>query len=498
MDNTILLVDDDEDFLDALATRLTNDGYKVLKAADGEKGLRAFQEHRPAIVLADIKMPGMDGIDLLRKIKDIDPQAEVIMITGHADMDLAVKSLKHRATDFITKPILDDVLKVALQRTIERIDLNRQVKEYTLNKAMYQVVINDLIQEDIMVIGANYQILEVNETLLKRLGLEREEVVGHHCFEVSHHLHSPCKGRDHPCPLMESLQTGKPSQATHVHRDKAGRELFYSISCYPIFEQGQIAGVVEISKDISKDIEFQKRMMGQQKLASIGQLAAGVAHEINNPLTTILTTAMVAQEDMRPEDPHYEEFQTIANETLRCRKIVTGLLDFARQSPPARKSNDINAIVRECIALVTKPAAFRDVAVESRLFDKLPTLVVDHDQILQSLINLVLNAIEASDPGGKISLSTSYLPEKAALEVKVQDTGKGIPQDALDNIFDPFFTTKDTGTGLGLAITHGFVHQNGGTIEVESREGVGTTFTIRLPLAGQENAVDQSKEGVRR
>ena len=490
MENTILLVDDDQDFRDVLGIRLKNDGYDVITAADGEEGFRTFQKHRPTVVLADIKMPRMDGIELLRKIKETDPEAEVIMLTGHGDMDLAIKSLKYQATDFITKPILDDVLKIALERAMEKICLKRQVQEYTLNKAMYQVVINDLIQEDIMVIGADYKILEVNETLLKRLGLEREEVVGHHCFEVSHHLHSPCEGRDHPCPLMESLKTGKPSQATHVHRDRADREFFYSISCYPIFEHGKISGVVEISKDISKDIELQKRMMDQQKLASIGQLAAGVAHEINNPLTTILTSAMVAQEDMDAEDPHYEEFETIANETLRCRKIVTSLLDFARQSKPAKKRNDINAIVRECIALVTKPAALRDVAVESNLFDKLPLLIVDHHQILQSLINLVLNAIEASVPGGKISLTTSYLPEKAAIEIRVKDTGKGISKKDLGNIFDPFFTTKESGTGLGLAITHGFVHQNAGTIEAESQKGAGTTFTIRLPLAGPENTVE--------
>jgi two-component system, NtrC family, sensor kinase len=173
---------------------------------------------------------------------------------------------------------------------------------------------------------------------------------------------------------------------------------------------------------------------------------------------------------------------------------VTSLLDFARQSKSAKKRNDINAIVRECIALVTKPAAFRDVAVESKLFEKLPLPIVDHDQILQSLINLVLNAIEASDPGGKISLITSVLPEKAAIEIKVKDTGKGISKKDLGNIFDPFFTTKETGTGLGLAITHGFVHQNGGTIEVESQEGAGTTFTIRLPQAGQENTAHEKND----
>jgi two-component system NtrC family sensor kinase len=484
MGELILLVDDEEDLRDVLSIHLKDEGYEVITAADGEEGLRAFLKYRPAVVLTDIKMPGMDGIGLLAKIKEADPEAAVIMITGHGDIDLAIQSLKYQATDFITKPIGNDVLKIALERAFERIYLRKQVKEYTLNKAMYQVVLNDLIQEDIMVIGADYKILEINATLLKKLKLERQDVIGRHCFEISHHLNSACKGEDHPCPLVESLKTGKPSQATHIHRDKENRQIFYSISCYPISEHGRVSGVVEISKDITKDIDIQKRMMEQEKLASIGQLAAGVAHEINNPLTTILTTAMVAQEDIDLENPNYEEFQTIANETLRCRKIVTGLLDFARQSKPAKKRNDINCIVRECIALVKKQAAFRDITIESRLLDNLPLLMVDHDQMLQSLINLVINAIEAVDSGGKISLTTTCFSEKAAVEIKVADTGKGILPQNLGHIFDPFFTTKEGGTGLGLAITHGFIHQNGGTIEVESHVGAGTTFTIRLPLNG--------------
>jgi two-component system NtrC family sensor kinase len=406
----------------------------------------------------------------------MDPDAAVIMITGHGDIDLAIKSLKHQATDFITKPIENEVLKIALERALEGIYLRKQLKEYTLNKAMYQVVLNDLIQEDILVIDADYRILEINDTLLRKLGLERRDIIG----------------GDHPCPLVESLKTGKPSRATHIHRDKESREIFFSISCYPISEHGRVSGVVEISKDITKDIDIQKRMMEQEKLASIGQLAAGVAHEINNPLTTILTTAMVAQEDMGPGDPNYEEFQTIANETLRCRKIVTSLLDFARQSQPAKKRNDINDIVRKCIALVRKQAAFRDVTIESRLFDDLPLLMVDHDQLLQSLINLVVNAIEAADHGGKITIATACFPEKAAAEIKVTDIGKGISPQNLGHIFEPFFTTKDGGTGLGLAITHGFIHQNGGTIEVESHAGAGTTFTIRLPLSGREDAASHS------
>jgi signal transduction histidine kinase len=288
---------------------------------------------------------------------------------------------------------------------------------------------------------------------------------------------------------MECIGTGRASQATHVHRDKADNPRYYSISCYPVFSDHVVQGVIEISKDITKDILLQKKLVEQQKLASVGQLAAGVAHEINNPLTTILTTALLLQEDTDPEDPNYRELDTIAKETLRCRKIVTSLLDFARQSKPAKALHDINQVVRESMALTRKQAAFKDVAFDAVLSEPLPPVDIDKDQIQQCLINLAINAIEATDPGGKVRFTTRAVPDKKGVEIAVIDTGRGIPESDLSRIFDPFFTSKESGTGLGLAITHGIIEQHDGSIEVESKEGEGTTFRILLPLpTGERNA----------
>ena len=223
--------------------------------------------------------------------------------------------------------------------------------------------------------------------------------------------------------------------------------------------------------------------MQQEKLASIGRLSAGVAHEINNPLTTILTTAMLLQEETRPEDPMYLELETIAKETLRCRKIVTSLLDFARQTRPDKKEHNLNDIVKESLLLTKKQAAFKDVSVEQDLASSLPRVRVDKGQIQQSLINLVLNAIEATAAGGYVRVLTRYVPENREIHVSVADSGEGIAEENLVKIFDPFFTTKSDGSGLGLAITHGIVEQHNGSIGAESRLGHGTTFTIKLPLA---------------
>ncbi len=403
----------------------------------------------------------------------------IIELTGNADIIydiLEKKGSDVRAISTRTAQLFWEIARISNMQ-------KKTSQELYEAKALYKTMINELIQEDVLVIGHDYRIIDVNNTVLNRLGLKKEEVVGKYCYEITHRQSFPCTGDKHPCPLIKTMETIEPSQTTHVHLDKDDKEIYYSISTYPLIEGGDILGVVEISRDITAEINIQKAMMQQEKLASIGRLSAGVAHEINNPLTTILTTAMLLQEDTQPQDPMYAELETIAKETLRCRKIVTSLLDFARQTRPDKKEHDLNDIVKESLLLVKKQAAFKDVSVEQDLASSLPPVLVDKGQIQQALINLLLNAIEATAPGGYVRVLTKKVPENREIQVSVADNGAGISEHDLLKIFDPFFTTKDDGSGLGLAITHGIVEQHNGAIEAQSRLGHGTTFTIKLPLA---------------
>lgn len=402
----------------------------------------------------------------------------IIELTGNEDVFydiLAKKKRTVRAFDSKTAELFWEVSRLSQMRKSAE-------EELLKTRTIYGVFINQLLQEDVMIISPSYRIIDVNDTLLKNAGLKREEVIGKTCFQISHHLNTPCEGERHPCPLREALATKKASQVTHAHLDKDGKERYYSISCYPIFEKEEIVALVEISKDITRDLDIQKNMLQQEKLASIGRLAAGVAHEINNPLTTILTTTMLIQEDLSEDSPLFRDLKTIADETLRCRRIVTNLLDFARQTKPSKKLTDVNQLVKESVSLIRKQAAFKDVAVEQIYDNTLPEVLLDKNQIQQCVINLGLNAIEATGPGGKVSFSTAFDPKGMTAAIVVKDTGQGIKQEDIAKLFEPFFTTKDTGTGLGLAITHGFVQQHGGNIEVESKLDQGTVFTIRLPV----------------
>ena len=407
----------------------------------------------------------------------------IIELTGKEDVynDIllkkkeTVRAINHRTATLFWEFTLSSRIEQKARRKLQE------------TRAIYNVLINELIQEDVIVMASNYRVLDINETLAKKLGIERKDAIGRYCYEILHKENAPCSGEYHPCPLVSTVNTGKPFRVTHVHLDKGERQLFYSITCYPLMDNGEVVGAIEIARDITKDIDIQKVMMQQDKMASIGRLAAGVAHEINNPLTTILTSAMLIQEDTDPADPNYQELQTIADETLRCRKIVSSLLDFARQSKPLKKQHNLNDVVKECVVLTKKQAAFNDVTLEQSLGEDLPVTNMDKDQLEQALINLVLNAIEVTDPGGKVTISTKFVAETDMIELEVSDSGKGISEKDMARIFDPFFTTKESGTGLGLAITHGIIEQHGGTIDVKSKLGQGTSFTVRLPLDNGEN-----------
>ncbi len=403
----------------------------------------------------------------------------IIELTGSMDVYndiLRRKPSRMHAISALTARLFWEVADTASRAS----QTNQKLKK---TRHLYEVLINELVQEEVVVIRADFRILDVNDTLTRRLGVRREELIGQFCYKVTHHQDHPCGGDQHPCPLVETLATGKPSQTTHIHTDATGRETFVSISCYPLFENGRVYGAVEISRDITGDINLQKTMMRQEKLASIGRLSAGVAHEINNPLTTILTRTLLIQEDLDPGHPTYPELSLIANEAMRCRNIVLSLLDFARQVEPQKKRESVNTVARAAITLTQKQAELRHVTIEATFDERIPPIYIDPQQIQQALIHLILNAVEASPPETEVALSTRLAADAGMVEVAVADHGRGMSDVELDRIFDPFFSTKELGTGLGLAITHGIIEQHDGVISVNSRKGHGTTLTFRLPLA---------------
>jgi two-component system NtrC family sensor kinase len=229
---------------------------------------------------------------------------------------------------------------------------------------------------------------------------------------------------------------------------------------------------------------MQAQMIQSEKMVAIGKLAAGVAHEINNPLTGVLTNSSLMLEDMADDHPWREDIQTIVNETLRCRKIVKGLLDFSRQTKPQRTLLDLNQVVEDTLSLVRNQTVFRNTRIVYDLDPHLPTVLADADQMRQVVLNIVLNAAEAMVQGGELRVASAPDLTTRMVELRISDTGPGIPDEVRARIFEPFFTTKKTGTGLGLAVAYGIVERHHGQIRIDTARGQGTTFTISVPIGG--------------
>jgi len=250
----------------------------------------------------------------------------------------------------------------------------------------------------------------------------------------------------------------------------------------------------------------QAETMRGEKLASVGLLASGVAHELNNPLTGILTFSHLVRQKMPDKSTDAEDMDLVIRETKRCAAIIKRLLDFAREKLPEKKFTDLNQVIDDTVRIVEQPAHLRDIEITVHLDRTLPPIWIDADQIKQVIMNMLVNAQHAVEEKGSITVSTRRSLDPRALasepkpmvEISIVDTGCGIPEANLQRIFDPFFTSKDVGkgTGLGLSVSHGIVEAHGGLIEVESKVGEGSTFRVLLPLtppsAGPESKASGS------
>lgn len=387
----ILIIDDEEDIREMLSDFLEIEDMSSLLASNGQEGLELFNKHRPDIVITDIRMPGMSGIEVLGEIKARSPETEVIVITGHGEISLAIDALKKDASDFIQKPFDLETISIAIKRAQERISMRRAL------------------------------------------------------------------------------------------------------------------------------IDTQAQLQQSEKLASIGQLAAGVAHEINNPIGFIhsnlgtlnkymgrIKNFLLSLEQLFQNGDGHHKIKTLFNQlkrknkldfiladieniideslegTKRVRDIVLDLKNFAHIDHREIEECDINKCIESILNIVWNELKYH--CELRKKLGKLPSVLCYPQQINQVLMNLLINAGQAIEGKGVITIETSAQPE--GVVCKISDTGKGIPQENLDKIFNPFFTTKEIGkgTGLGLHIVFGIIQKHNGTIKVDSTPGEGTTFSIFLPF----------------
>ncbi len=272
-----------------------------------------------------------------------------------------------------------------------------------------------------------------------------------------------------------------------------GGRIPLSLSAAPLKDEtGREMGLVLLLRDLREIRDLQEKVRRSERLASLGRLAAGVAHEIRNPLSSIRGFAQYFNRRLKGQEEEQGYASIMIKEVDRLNRVITELLDFARPKEPHRERQAMEEIVDDSLTLLRAEFTQKKITIEKSFAPDLPKVSVDRDQISQALLNLFLNSLESMERGGKVEVSLKKIDQPSALEIAITDTGRGIGREDLGKVFEPFFSTKRKGSGLGLAIVHQIIVEgHGGDVAVESREGIGTTFRITLP-AGEEFGIPGS------
>jgi two-component system NtrC family sensor kinase len=365
------------------------------------------------------------------------------------------------------------------QLKVVNIDLQANQAEL-LNSRNTLRALFDNIPASIYIVDRAYTLRAINWSRAQRAQTRPNQLVTRCCYEALFRRMDPCPG----CRVAETLTHGESTRRSSRRKEIGGEELEWEIGTYPIFdENGQVHQAIVLEEDMTERIRLEASLAQSEKLAAVGQLAAGVAHEINNPLTAVIANAQLLQRSLPPDSDLQESIDLIVIAGGRAAQVVRNLLDFARKEQYRFEPTDVNETIRKALGLVQHEILSRSITLTFKPEERLPRLLASGDHLQGVWLNLLLNALDAFEGApGQITVLTRQ--QEGAIHVVFADNGKGIPEEYLPRIFEPFFTTKSPGrgTGLGLSVCHQIVRQHGGVILVESKPGKGTTFTVVLPV----------------
>ncbi len=366
--------------------------------------------------------------------------------------------------------------------------IGESINKISEQRDYLQSVINN-VQDALIVVDKNYNVVLVNQVFLQSIGKNANAVVGLPCYQSlgnDVYCHVQLSGK---CPSAKVFADGNFAHTTHSYIDGHYQKTL-EVSASPLLnEDGEIIQSIEIIRDITEREHLERDLLQSEKMALVGRLTAGVAHEINNPLATISTCTEGLLSRIKEQETHpiktgkwmTEYLQRIEKCTYRCKDIIERLLVFSRTTNKNRQSFDLNGIIEETVPLIAHKAKQEHKHIVTLLAKKPIIITGEPNQFSQLILNMIVNSLDAMDDDDTVEIST--FEENGSVHLLISDTGMGIEAEHIDYIFEPFFTTKDVGkgTGLGLAICQRIVTEHGGTINVESRKGRGCKFDIILP-----------------
>lgn len=529
----ILVIDDEQGMREFLSFALESRGYKAASAENGAEALEKVKGEKFHLILSDVKMPQMNGLTFLEHVKKVDPAIEVIITTGYGTVENAVSAMKKGAYDFVLKPFNIDELYMLIEKALEKREMRALIALYESSRVIYSAVRVDSLLE--AVVSLIHKVLEVDQSAVLLFGENGKTVFnscngsesdlsgGFHAAAADWIKHLPVESvrpiflrddlRKYPCfqeikkwkvqdavicPLIYKNQLlGILSLTRLLEKSDFAAADIHSATVFAtqLTLAVQNARLYESLEKKFKELEEAYRVLNDtkdqliqsEKLASLGRLIAGIAHEINNPLTAIIGYTQLVLEEM-PQGEAQRQLAVAYEQSQRCKQIVQGLLRFSRRQELQKTKVDPAALIEEILRGLSLEIQARNVQVKREFLPEALFIEADPDQLKTVFSNILVNALHALDASsGDRRLSIRMTVEPGHLNVIFSDSGPGILPENLNKIFDPFFTTKELGqgNGLGLSISYGIIREHGGNIAVQSEPGNGATFIVQLPVPSE-------------
>jgi len=496
----LLLIDDEPDILRVLSMSLKADGYDVVSAQNGPAGIAAFEKEKPDIVITDVKMPGMDGIEVLKKVKELSVDTEVIIITGHGDIENAIEALKHGASDFINKPVRDEALAIALKRAREKYDIKQQLKEYTTDlekkvaaatrevrrRSNFQINLIRSSNDGIVATGKDLKIVIYNPTARKIFGYTPSETI------------DKMQAADlFPAELTADLQAalnGKNDIKNLAWREttiesKNAESIPVRFSGTILLENDQPVGTVAFFQDLREIKCLEKELLKSERLAAIGQTVAGLAHGIKNILHGLKGGSYLVDIGIQKDDSEKlkKGWDMIKRNISRTSNLVMDLLSYSKERQPEFEACMPNEIADDVCTLLQDKARQNNVKLVKDFDDAIGEVLMDPNSVHEVLLNLMSNAVDAclfdedTSKNFRVDLKTA-LEKDNVIRFEISDNGVGMDEEVIQKLFTSFFSTKGhRGTGLGLMVTRKLIEEHNGTINVNSKPGNGSMVIVRIP-----------------